>query len=151
MRARDLAESAAVLRPQDSAADALARFAFSAQPGILVDVGHGGYIAVPGSQLLRLLLPAYVLDDPSLGRVWDEAHADRLAQDLPGRTVQDLLTQMQDERDDDRPPAVVDGDATLVEVAAVMATAHAPLVAVVDDGRLLGAVTVNRLVSRLLA
>ena len=39
----------------------------------------------------------------------------------------------------------------MVELAAVMAAAHLPLVAVVEDGRLLGVVTVDDLLGRLLA
>jgi CBS domain-containing protein len=38
----------------------------------------------------------------------------------------------------------------VVEVAAVMAAAHVPLVAVVEDGRYIGVITVNRLVGCLL-
>ena len=40
---------------------------------------------------------------------------------------------------------VVDHDATTIEVAAVMARMHSPLVAVVEGDRLLGAITVSRL------
>jgi CBS domain-containing protein len=45
---------------------------------------------------------------------------------------------------------VVDGDATALEVAAVMARMHSPLVAVVVDDKVVGAVTVNRLLDYLL-
>ena len=38
-----------------------------------------------------------------------------------------------------------DGDATAMEVAAVMARMHSPLVAVVDGGEMLGAITVSSL------
>jgi CBS domain-containing protein len=47
--------------------------------------------------------------------------------------------------------AQVDGDATLIEVAAAMARTNAPLVAVRDrDGRLLGGITTSQLITRLL-
>ena len=49
------------------------------------------------------------------------------------------------------PEPAVDGDATVVEMAAVMSAARVPLVAVVDDGHFVGVVTVNGLVGRLLA
>ncbi len=45
---------------------------------------------------------------------------------------------------------VVDGGATAMEVAAVMAGLHSPLVAVVDGEELLGAITVSSLLNVLL-
>jgi CBS domain-containing protein len=44
----------------------------------------------------------------------------------------------------------VDHDATTIEVAAVMARMHSPIVAVVDGDELLGAITVGRLLDHLL-
>jgi CBS domain-containing protein len=79
--------------------------------------------------------------------VWDEASADRLAERLAGLRVADLLGAL--ETDADGPGAVVDGDATAVEVAAVMAAAHIPLVVVVDGGVLVGAVTASALIAYL--
>jgi CBS domain-containing protein len=99
--------------------------------------------------VLRVLLPQCVLDDPSLGRVWDELSADSLAARLVDRHVFDLVTAL-DLGDDVAEPAV-NGEATLVEVAAVMAAARVPLVAVVDDVHFVGLVTVNQLVGRLIA
>jgi CBS domain-containing protein len=43
----------------------------------------------------------------------------------------------------DRP--IVDPDANLMEVAAVMAEQHSPVVAVVDEGQIVGVITVHRL------
>ena len=60
--------------------------------------------------------------------------------------VRDLLPER---RDLDELP-VVDGDATTIEVAAVMARMHSPVVAVVEGERLLGAITVRRLLDHLL-
>ncbi len=77
---------------------------------------------VPASQVLRVALPRYVLDDPALGRVWDEASADRLVDRVAALRVSDLLAAQ--ERHGQR--HWVDGDATLVEVAAVMAAGHVP-------------------------
>ena len=147
MRARDLARSAPVLTPEDDAVSALRSLASSGLPGVVVRTG-AAYVVVPASQVLRLALPRYVVDDPSLGRVWDEASADDVASRLAGRHVADLLDLLDEDEDATHH---VDGDATLVEMAAVMSSCHVPLVAVVDDERFLGVVGVADLVDRLLA
>lgn len=146
MRARDLAQAAPTVRPGDDATEALGTLASSGLPGLVVDEGRS-FIVVPASQVMRVVLPRYVLDDPALGRVWDEVSADDLAARLAGKHVSDLVAAL--DRDDDQPDQAVDGAATVVEIAAVMAAAHVPLVAVVDGGRLLGVVTVNRLIQHL--
>ena len=102
---------------------------------------------VPASQVLRVALPRYVLDDPALARAWDEASADRLAERLAGLRIVDLLRAL--ETGTDPLSAVGDGDATPGEVAAVMAAGHLPLVVVVDGGVLLGAVTAGSLIAHL--
>ena len=117
-------------------------------PGVVVRDGHQ-FVVIPASQVLRVILPQYVLDDPSLGRVWDEASADALAGRLEGRPVSDMVGALGLRKD--LPEPAVDGDATLVEVAALMAAARVPLVAVVDGGHFVGVVTVNALVGRLIA
>ncbi len=66
-----------------------------------------------------------------------------------GERVADLVAAL--DLDDDVPEPAVDGDATVVEIAAVMTAAHVPLVAVVGRGHFVGVVTVNGLVGRLLA
>jgi CBS domain-containing protein len=148
VRARDLAEPAPVLAPDDAALEALRVLVTAGLPGLVVRDGDG-FNVVPASQVLRVALPQYVLDDPSLGRVWDEASADALATTLAERTVTDLVAAIH--RGDDYPEPTVDGDATIVEIAAIMCSAHVPLVAVVDDDGYHGIVTVNGLVGRLLA
>ncbi len=64
--------------------------------------------------------------------------------ELAGKRVRDLLPTEQ------RELPVVQGDDTVMEVAALMARAHSPLVAVVESGRLLGCVTVADLLERYL-
>ncbi len=76
----------------------------------------------------------------------DEQASDELCRKLERNNVGDLLPRRKDL--DDLP--VVDGDATALEVAAVMARMHSPLVAVVVDDKVVGAVTVNRLLDYLL-
>lgn len=148
VHARELAQAAPVVKLDDEAVRALGTLADSGLPGLVIET-DGSFIVVPASQVLRVALPRYVLDDAALARVWDEASADGLARRLVGRRVADLVAVL--ERDDDEPSHTVDGDANLVEIAAVMAAAHVPLVAVVDNDRLLGVVTVNNLIGHLRA
>ena len=92
--------------------------------------------------LLARLLPGYVLEDPTLAQVLEEGAADLLWQRLEGHTAAELLPTKRAE------VAQVDGDATLMEIAAAMVRARAPLVAVRDrDGRLLGGITTSRLLT----
>lgn len=141
-----MSQPATAVRPTDDAVGALRQVGTSGLPGLVVDLGTR-FVVVPASQLLRVALPRYVLDDPTLGRVWDESSADRLAERLTGLRVLDLLAAL--DRDVDGPPAVVAVDATAVEVAAVMAVAHTSMVAVVDGGALVGVVTASRLIADL--
>lgn len=143
-----MAQAAPVVKLGDDAAQALGTLADSGLPGLVIQT-DGSFIVVPASQVLRVALPTYVLDDAALARVWDEASADGLARRLAGRRVADLVAAL--DRDDDEPGHTVDGEANLVEIAAVMAVAHVPLVAVVDKDRLLGVVTVNNLLGHLRA
>jgi CBS domain-containing protein len=54
---------------------------------------------------------------------------------------------MPDERD---APPIVSGDDTLVEVADTMVRSRASLVGVLDDGRLIGGISIDDLISHLL-
>jgi CBS domain-containing protein len=89
--------------------------------------------------------PQYYLDDPAVARVIDEEHADRVLTELADRTVAECLP---DER---RELPVVGPDATVLEIAALMARARTPLVAVVADRRILGAITLDALLDWMLA
>jgi CBS domain-containing protein len=116
-------------------------------PGLIVvdEVGRP-WTVLPGTQVLRMAVPAYCQDDPALARVIDEAEADLLLSGLAGRTVRQCLP----ERPRELP--VVDPDATVLEIAALMARTRSPLVAVVGEGgRMRGAVTLDALLDRMLA
>ena len=145
MLARDLAQPFPVVGPDTNALEAARLLAERRLPGLIVldAAGRPGTV-LPGSQVLRFVLPSYVQRDPGLARAYDERAADRLCGRLAEYSVRELLPRERTEL------PVVDGGATAMEVAAVMARLHSPLVAVVDGGNLLGAITVAGLLSVLL-
>ncbi|NKZ03788.1 CBS domain-containing protein [Actinomadura latina] len=151
MRARELAVDYPTVTPADSALDAARLLADRGLPGLVVVDGRRRAVAViPGSRLLRQIVPPHVRDDPTLARVYDEPHADRLAARLGDRTVAELLEGEQ------KPLRVVGPDATAMEIASVMAGARSPVVAVSDNeehpekGAVIGVITAADLLSRLL-
>jgi CBS domain-containing protein len=157
MTARKLAQPFPLVTPDTDAMEAAQTMAAQRLPGLIVCDDDGRpYTVLPGSQVLRFLIPTYVQDDPGLARALDEEASDELCRKLVRSTVRDLLPQPPDL--DELP--VVDIDATALEVAAVMARMHSPLVAtlvvvaVVDHhkggNRVIGAITVSRLLDHLL-
>jgi CBS domain-containing protein len=116
-------------------------------PGLIVlDEDGLPYTVLPGSQVLRFVVPTYVQDDPALARAYDEKSADALADKLVSRTVRDMLPKRSDQLD----LPLVEPDATAIEIAAQMARMRSPIVAVVEDSDLLGAITVSLLLAHLL-
>ena len=147
MRARDLAQDFPTVSLDTDAMEAARILSRERLPGLIVCDAEGRpYTVLPGSQVLKFLVPQYVQDDPPLARVYDEKASDELCAKLSDSTVRELLP---DKRDLDEIP-VVDGDATTIEVAAVMARMHSPVVAVVEGDEVLGAITVRRLLDHLL-
>ena len=65
--------------------------------------------------------------------------ADRVADKLGGKTVEAVLPKPRPQM------ATVNADDTIVEVAAIMARDHSPLVAVMADERLVGVITASRI------
>jgi len=109
-------------------------------PGLVVTDTDGKPLTIlPASQVVRLLVPTYVQDDPSLAGVLNESMADRIADAIGDKPVSAILPKPLPTM------AKVKADDNIVEVAAVMAHEHAPLVAVVDKGRLIGVITASRL------
>ncbi|MFG2549469.1 CBS domain-containing protein [Streptomyces sp. NPDC048581] len=144
MRARDLAEPYPFVTTDDDALDAARMLAEQSLPALLVlDSDGQPYAIVPGSQLIRQLLPAYIAEDPLLAGVVDERNDAELAERLTGLTIAEWAPRHL------YPPPVVGPDARPMEVAALMARTHSPLVAVIErDGTqvsLLGTVTAARL------
>ncbi len=142
MLARDLVEDYPSVHVDDDALDAARLMGEHRLPGLVVTGDGGRPIAVlPASQVVRFVIPVYVQEDPSLARVLDERAADRIVNQLAGRRVGELLPP----RTKDLP--VLNGDDTVLELAAVMARLRCPLVAIVDDDSVLGVVTASRLLS----
>jgi CBS domain-containing protein len=145
MRARDLAAPFPTVDLDTSALEAARLLAGADLPGLIVVDGRGiPKTVLAGTQVLRMAIPRYVIDDPALARVIDEEHADRFLQDLADRTVAELLPK------DPGELPVVDPDATVLEIAALMARARSPLVAVVGNAGMLGAITLDALLDRML-
>ena len=146
MRASDLMVDYPAVALTDLALDAARLLAGSDLPGLIVLNERGAPFAVLAStQVLRLAVPIYCQDDPALARVIDEAAADVFLSELGGRTVRECLPRQPQEM------PVVDPDATVLQVAALMARTRSPLVAVVDHGVLRGAITLDRLLDQVLA
>ncbi|MEU3986611.1 CBS domain-containing protein [Streptomyces sp. NPDC026672] len=149
MRARDLAVEYRSVSVESDVLEAARLMAEHKLPALLVLDERGEPKAIlPASQMVRLMVPAYVVEDPALAAVVDEQHADRLCQALAGRRVGDCLSSTASA------PPIADPDDTALEVAALMARARSPLVAVATKDkagtRLLGVVTASRLLHELL-
>jgi CBS domain-containing protein len=142
MHAEDMAEQFPVVSVDSSALDAARTMAEHRLPGIVVTDAKGTpYAVLPASQVVRFIVPRYIQEDPSLAGVLAESVADHAAERLKGKTVRKVL-----------PDHLVDipaakADDTIIEVAAMMARLHSPLIAVVKKGRLLGVITASRLLA----
>lgn len=146
MRARDLVIEFPTVTMDTPALEAARLLADQDLPGlIIVDEENRPLTILPGTQVLRLAVPRYCQDDPALARVVDERHADLFVRGLGGRTVRECLS------DQRRELPITDLDATVLEIAALMARTRSPLVAVVEGQRLAGAITLQALLDRLLA
>ncbi len=143
MRARDLLTDFPTVTLDTPVREAARLLAEQDLAGLIVlDDGGRPFSILPGTQVLRLAVPRYCQDDPALARVVDEAHADRFLDEIGDRTVREALPP------DRRELPVTDPDATVLEIAALMARTRSPLVAVVEHGRMLGAVTLQVLMDR---
>ncbi|MFI7453603.1 CBS domain-containing protein [Nonomuraea sp. NPDC049714] len=146
MRARDLLVPFPTVTLDTPVAEAARLLADQDLPGLIVVDGDGMPSSIlPGTQVLRLAVPGYCQDDPALARVIDEAHADAFLRVLADRTVREALPR------EKRELPVTDPDATVLEIAALMARTHSPLVAVVGERGLEGAVTLQALMDRALS
>jgi CBS domain-containing protein len=147
MRAGDLASEFPTVGLDTSAMEAARLLAGQNLPGlVVVDERRWPVTILPGTQVLRMAVPDYCQQDPALARVIDESHADAFIRDLADRTVRECLPK------EHRELPVVDAAATVLEIAALMARARSPLVAVVGpDKTLSGVITLDALLDRMLA
>ncbi|QWF84157.1 hypothetical protein HUW46_07601 [Amycolatopsis sp. CA-230715] len=135
-----MAERFPVVELDSDALEAARLLAEHRLPGLVVTDSAGCPRSVlPASQVVRFLVPSYVADDPSLAGVLTESTADRVADKLSGKTVRSLLPTEPAEL----PRA--NADDTIIEVAAMMARLRCPLVAVMEDSKLLGVISASRL------
>jgi CBS domain-containing protein len=116
-------------------------------PGLIVVDDRGRPLTIlPGTQVLQMAVPQYCQDDPALARVVDEAAADVFLRELGELTVAAVLPRERGEL------PVVDYYATVLEIAALMARARSPVVAVeYRGGTMRGAITLDALLDWMLA
>jgi CBS domain-containing protein len=147
MLARQLARQFPTVGLDSDALAAARILAEQRLPGLIVLDDRGlPHTVLPGSQVLRFVVPTYVQDDPALARAFDETSADGMCASLIDRTVRDLLPKKNDRLE----IPIVEPDATSIEIAAQMAGMRSPIVAVVENDELLGAITVSTLLAHLL-
>jgi predicted transcriptional regulator len=138
--AEQIAEEFPVVSLDSDALEAVRLLATRRLPGLVVTDSAGTPVTIlPASQVVRLLVPVYVREDPSLAGVLSESMADRIADKLGGKSVAEVLP---------KPPpdmATVKSDDTIIEVAAIMARNRSPLVAVMSGEGVVGVITAPRL------
>ncbi|HEY0699809.1 MAG TPA: CBS domain-containing protein [Micromonospora sp.] len=147
MRAGELAEPFPTVGLHTRTIDAARLMADRNLPGVIVVDDSGRPAAIlDGTQVLRMAIPSYCQEDPALARVVDEAAADLFLRGVESRSVADCLSEGR------RDLPVVEPQATVLEVAALMAVTRTPLVAVAEKGQpLIGAITLDALLDRMLA
>jgi CBS domain-containing protein len=141
VRAVEIAEQyPAVVEVDSPALEAVRLVAEHSLPGVVVVTADRQlYAVLPASQVVRFIVPGYVQNDPVLAGVLTEAMADRAVEKLGGKMIRDLLPRRQPTL------AAVKADDTIIEVAEIMERLRSPLVAVMDRGKVHGAITAPRL------
>lgn len=144
MKAGDIAVAMPTVTADTPVAEAVRVMTQEQLPGLIVGDDRGRpSMVIPGTQVLRMAVLYAYQEDPALVRTVDEAHADLFWQELGNRTVGDCLASRPNKPSK---PVSTPAEATLLELATLMARLHSPLVAVVDrSGVLVGGITLNRL------
>ena len=145
MHAADVIEALPTARPDDDVLSAVRMVTQHHLPGLVVADELGEVVGCMSSvDLLRLTLPFYVQEEPGLARVFDEEHADHIADALVGICVRDVVAEASARIPMARPQA------TVIELAELMAERCSPLVVVArEQGGTLGVVTANHLLELL--
>lgn len=145
LRARNIASRHFTVAAEAPAAEAAAILSrVDVRAVLVVDAGQRLAGVLSDSALLSALLPDYVEEDAALARVLEEDATDLLWHRLEGRTVADLLDAHEG------PHPEVDGDARLLDVAAMMVRTRLSLVGVRDEGELIGGISIDDLLTHLL-
>ncbi len=123
VRVSELAITIPVVDRETSVVTAAQIIARDSRASIVVADAKGHPVAaIAAVDVLRVLVPRYVIDDVSLAAVFDEKGADEVWRNVPSRTVGELV-------DDDESRTLdileVEPDDTLLEVAARMADSRA--------------------------
>jgi CBS-domain-containing membrane protein len=144
VKARDLMSPVASVHPGDPSSELVRHFQDASVRAVAV-VDEDDQVAgvVTEEDLLAALIPSYVLADASLARVLEEEAGGTLRQRLEGKEVRHVVDVTR------RGRPVVAPDDTLIEVASALASSGAPAVLVVDQGRVLGVIPLNRLLAEL--
>jgi CBS domain-containing protein len=130
MKAADLAVSLPVVRRDSTAAAAGRRVAETRSMGVVVADDTGHPVAVLSAiDLLRAILPPYLVDDPALARVYDDGALQDVWTQRSGGTVGALVDDQQIAM---HPLGRVDADASLLEVAVEMVS-QGSQIAVLSD------------------
>jgi len=135
-----------MVRRETTGAEAARVIAEYRLSGLVVADDAGVPIAVvPGSQLLGVVLPQYIRDDPNLAHAYDEQGAQEQCRALNDATIGELLKAKH--LTGTKPPSVGPED-TLIEIASVMDAGHTPVVLVTDqDGGFHGVITLSRVLA----
>jgi CBS domain-containing protein len=122
MRAVDLQVALPVVRRETTAVEAGRLIAEGGLVGLVIANDAGTPAAILSAvDVLQLMIPDYVLDDPSLAGVFDEEGARELWELLDKRTIAELID---DEGVAVRKILTADPEDTLIEVAARMVDAR---------------------------
>ncbi|GAA1750255.1 CBS domain-containing protein [Nostocoides vanveenii] len=146
MRAEELLEQVPIVHRETTGAEAARVVAEFRLTGLVVADDQDAPIAViPGTQLLSVVLPQYVRDDPKLAHAFDERAADDLCRKLNTVTIGELLDAKRLKAA--QVPSVLPED-TLIEIATVMDQGHYPVVLVRErDQSYRGVVTMSRVLA----
>ncbi|MFN0282716.1 MAG: CBS domain-containing protein [Kineosporiaceae bacterium] len=150
MRAADLVERVPLVTAGTDAVTAARVLAEHRLTGLVVADDDGVPVAVLGGpDVLRLVVPEYVLTNPALAHVYDEEGSEEVVARLRERTLDDLLRSRPHAA---RPLPSVAPDDTLIEIASLMCEEQATIVIVRErhGGAFLGVVTLSRLAAALL-
>ncbi len=150
MHALQLAEQVPLVKRSTTGAEAARIIAEYRLSALVVEGDDGVPIAViPGSQILSVVLPQYVREEPNLAHAFDEQGADELCSALNHTTIGELMDAK--ELSATKPPSVLPED-TLIEIATVMDTGHTPVILVLDrEGAFHGVITLSRVLAAIAA